>query len=323
MADRIPRGAAGRDRALLRAPLLRNVHQAELHEGFTNEEEGAGDQDAFGVGLSFFQGDGEGVGGFARRVGGGADDFFELDGSERARAAHRHTENAFHDLSQRRTEAGDIFVSEDPKDESRTIVRAKLLVPRLHQLCSSRGIVRAVENDAIVLHSLETSGPLNFGHGVSDRFWVGTKSGRNQGSKGNGCIDTLMTPRKRKWPRVGDRFGNEMDRTTEFSGGAAKDRFHFGCLRSGDDRNTSLDDTRFLRGDGVERFTQVLRVIVADRGEDGNGGSNDVRRIKAPAEAGLKDDPFGALLLKPDEREGGRDFKEGGLVRPLGGELTN
>ena len=79
------------------------------------------------------------------------------------------------------------------------------------------------------------------------------------------------------------------------------------------ERNAGLRDARLLERDRLDRRTEILLVVEADRGDGRYGGRDDVGGVEPSAKAHFDDRDVDPALTEELERRRRRDFEEGGL----------
>src|SRR5690606_39906341 len=93
-----------------------------------------------------------------------------------------------------------------------------------------------------------------------------------------------------------------------------------GRLWAADYRAARLDEAPLLRRDRVEGVAQDGGVVVADRGDDGDGRGDDVGGVESPAESDLDHADLNTSPSEGEEGERGGDLEGGGLA-PVGPRL--
>ena len=175
----------------------------------------------------------------------------------------------------RRTERGNrrerfadtaqIFVGKNREHERRLLI-TKNFAPRLRQNARRAGIMRAVDDGALIPF-LKTSRPFDRRKSAHNRFFAELDvRGVNRGDCYCGILFLVFTTQSYWRPVVSLIY--ELHWRTAFSSSRANDFFGLRLLRRGNDRNAWFDNSCFFTGDLSQCVSEPLFMIEIDRSND-------------------------------------------------------
>ena len=104
------------------------------------------------------------------------------------------------------------------------------------------------------------------------------------------------------------------ERRLAFGRDAGDDVARFGGQHAADGGDARLDDAGFFTGDQGQGVSELLGVVEADRGDNGDGWPADVGGIQAAAESHFEHHRVALCLGEAEERDRGHDVEERGTA---------
>src|SRR5437868_3451344 len=224
------------------------------------------------------------------------------------------------DWSQCLNDCGSIFVAQNREQNGCTLV-VELFPPRLRKNSCARGIVRAVDNNALI-PDLKAGRPFDRRETVGDCVVRERKGRRFQRVYCDCRVDLLMFAVQCDF-RFRPRVVNELQRCVTFLSAMPDNYFRLRSLRRRDNGNAWLYDSRFFLRNLANGITEPFLVVEIDWGNDADRRLHRVRGIESSAHASLEYQNFAARLLKKLQRQSCRDFKKCRVRIPIANAFTN
>ncbi len=197
---------------------------------------------------------------------------------------------------------------------------AKNFAPCLHERSRSSDVVGAVDYNLIV-KDLKARRPFDGSEATRDGVFGNFSSRSAQRSHREFSIFLLVCS-----DQCGVAFvqtGNELNRRVAFGGSNAKHLFCFHFLPGRNNRNFSLNDSRFFAGDFFQRFAEPGLMIEIDRSDYGNNRLQRIGGIESPAHTGLEHDDLAILLSEVQQSQRGSDFEKRRIGIPIRDSVAN
>src|SRR5438552_15326190 len=162
---------------------------------------------------------------------------------------------------ERFADAAQILVRENGEDQRGALVAKNSAPCFSEEACGSR-IMCAINDGALVPH-LKPSRPVDTGKSAGNCFVVDLDRCGANGSDRHSSILLLMLTAQSNWRPI-VTFTYELKWRFAFGGSRANDFFRFWSLLGRNDRNATLNDSRFFSRDLRDCLTQPLFVIEID-----------------------------------------------------------
>ena len=236
--------------------------------------------------------------------------------------------------------AWDIFIATTSEDDDHRVV-GDVLADGFHGGIKARGVMGAVDDDARGLRDhLHAAGDGDLGEafhraGVVDGDATGFEA--IDDGEGEAAVDGLMLADE--WNgevlefAVGscqadavvrpehpagfeavaefDGLAGDVERRADFFGDLFEGGFGHRVLNDADGGNAVLEDAGLFRGDVGQGGAELGHVIVADAGDGGDFGFNDVGAVEAATQAGFDDSDVDFIVGEVFECDGGEDIEIG------------
>src|SRR5579862_1228270 len=241
----------------------------------------------------------------------------------------------------------DGFVAHGSVDQE-NIPPGKELLPEDDDFAGARGVVRAVDiNFRAFTDFFEAAGPCGRGEAVRDGFVVDGRASFGQHARGGQSRERVADLKpsgksQRDGAAHAGAVGNRGERKAAVLGGnvfEVKSVFNFheksGLFRTAaanhhtgdvvlggaDHAGAGLDDPRLFRRDFLDRVAEIIFVVEIDLGDHGDFGQKNIRRVQAPAHAGLTDGELRARAGEIHECDRGDALEKSGMRgKATGGE---
>src|SRR5207248_9077652 len=224
------------------------------------------------------------------------------------------------DWSQCLNDCGSIFVAQNREQNDCTLV-VELFPPRLRKNSCARGIVRAVDNNALI-PDLNAGRPFDRRETVGDCVVRERKGRRFQRVYCDCGVDLLMFAVQCDF-RFRPRVVNELQRRVTFLSAMPDNYFRLRSLRRRDNRGALLNDSCFFLGNLGNGMAEPFLVVEIDRGNDADRRLDRISGIESSVHAGFEHQNFAARPLKMLQRQSCRDFKKRRMWIPIANAFTN